>query len=159
MLYNPASKIAKRNPISIITKFSNQHAAIKQIVKRYWYILTMDPVIGPYITKDRSFTFKRARSLRDHLVSSEFKKSGKSCSCKYPGTFTCGECRHCSFMNTSQNIVLPNGDKYLPNIMLTVRPLLWSYSSVNVHFLTLERQSSTFGKEHTDIFYLLRRVT
>lgn len=87
-------------------KFTNQHEAIKQIAKRYWHILTMDPVIGPYVSKDPSFAFKRARSLRDHLVSSDLKRSGKSCLCKY--------CKYCRFMNTARDLVLPNRDKYLP---------------------------------------------
>lgn len=74
----------------------------------------MDSIIGPYVTKAPSFTFRRACSLRDHLTSSEFKQSRRKCSCKLPGTFTCGGCKYCQYRNTTKNLRLPNGDGYRP---------------------------------------------
>lgn len=52
----------------------------------------MNPIIGPFVSKNPSFIFKRARSLKDHLVSSEFNNLGRKDPCKYPGTFTWGGC-------------------------------------------------------------------
>lgn len=61
------------NPISIITKCLNPHKTIKCIVEKYWHILTLNATIGPFVPHTPSFTFRGARSLRDQLVSSEFR--------------------------------------------------------------------------------------
>lgn len=37
---------------------------------------------------------------------------GKRDPCKCPGTFQCGGCPYCQFMNIKPNIKLPNGHKY-----------------------------------------------
>lgn len=34
--------------------------------------------------------------------------------CKCPGTFTCGGCNYCRFVNTTRNVTLPNGERYRP---------------------------------------------
>lgn len=74
----------------------------------------MDPNVGPFVPNVPSFTFRRARSLQDQLVASEFKEGGRKDPCKLFGSFTCGGCGYCRFMNTSKNLLLPNGEKYSP---------------------------------------------
>lgn len=110
LLYNPSSK-SKPNPISI-TRFSNQHQAIRRVVNKYWHILTMDLLIGPFVPNTPAFTFRWAGSLWDQLVSSDFRGGGKRDLCKNKGTFTCGGCKYCQFLNTSQNIRLPTGELF-----------------------------------------------
>lgn len=110
LLYNPSSTKTKSNPISIITQFSNQHKSVQKIFEKYWP--KMYPTIGPFVAATPAFTFRRAKSLKDKLVSSEFKGGCSKDPCKRPGTFRCGECNYCQFMNTSKSITLPNGEKY-----------------------------------------------
>lgn len=87
LLHNPSSKTRRENPISIITRFSNQQKWIKSIVQKYWHVLTMDPIIGPFVPKIPVLTFRRARSLRDQLVSSEFREGGHRDPCRHFGKF------------------------------------------------------------------------
>lgn len=63
VLYNPSSKRNKPNTISIITKFSNQHLAIKRVIAKYWHMLTMDPLIGPFVPVTLAFTYRQTSSL------------------------------------------------------------------------------------------------
>lgn len=78
--------------------------------------MKLDPTIGPFIQDKPSFTFKRTRSIKDNLVSSEYVGggTGKRDPCKRMGTFRCGGCPYCQFMNTKSNIKLPDGSKYTP---------------------------------------------
>lgn len=148
LLYNPSSKTSKKNPISIITKFSNQHNKNKCIVEKYWHVLTLDTNIGPFVPDTPSFTFRRARSLRDQLVSSEFKADGRKDPCKHGGTFTCGGCNYCRFLNTSKNILLPNSERYKPRHYANCQMPGWYISSfVKVHAFTWARLYKSFGKE------------
>lgn len=103
----------KTNPIRIITKFSNQHTSIKNIIKKYWHILKLDLIICPFVQDNPSFTIKWVKSIRDQLVMSEYLGGGSTQDpCKQPGTFKCGGCAYCQFMNTKPNIRLLNGEKY-----------------------------------------------
>lgn len=74
----------------------------------------MDPTIGPFVPNTPLFNFGWARSLQDHLVSSDFKEGGHRDPCRQFGTFTCGGCGYCRFINTSKNLTLPNGERYSP---------------------------------------------
>lgn len=101
------------NSTRIITCFSNQHLIIKKIVKKYWHILTLDPQASPFVPGFPGFTFRRTKSLEDKLVSSEFK-SDKKDPCKLVGTFPCGGCNHCRYMNINRHLTLLNGEFFKP---------------------------------------------
>lgn len=76
LIFYSESKSNKTNPIWIITRFSNQHRTVKNIVERYWHVLKLDPTIGPFVQDKPSFTFKRSKSISYNLVSSEFSGGG-----------------------------------------------------------------------------------
>lgn len=57
-IFSKESNKKKTNPIRIITKFSNQHKTVKNIIERYWHVLKLDSTIGPFIKK------KKKRLLR-----------------------------------------------------------------------------------------------
>lgn len=60
------------------------------------------------------FTFKCATSLRDRIVTSEYKGEMTKSQCKYKGTFKCGACNYCKFTLTQKNPTLPNGQTFHP---------------------------------------------
>lgn len=93
----------------MIMRFSNQHESIKSIFNRYWYLLYADPTLRPHLSERSANTYRCTNSLRDQLVHSEFVGDFRSDPCKRFGTVTCGGCPICRFMNTRQDIILPNG--------------------------------------------------
>lgn len=68
----------------------------------------MDTIIAPFVPTQPLITYRRAFSLRDKLVLSEYKTSKKD-SVKLIGTFRCGNCNYCQYMNTGKNVDIPNG--------------------------------------------------
>lgn len=67
------------------------------------------------MTNDPLITYKRARSLKDRLVSSEYTGEYRGDPCKRWGTFKCGGCSQCQFINTVKDFLLPNGHRYKPS--------------------------------------------
>lgn len=123
LLYNPSSKTNKKNLISIITKFSNQHKKIKRIVEKYWHVLTLDPTIVPLSLLDEpdlsqtSWSPVNSRQMVLHGTTTlAFKvlitREEEYVPCKSAGTFTCSGCNYCQFLNTSKNLLLPNSEWY-----------------------------------------------
>lgn len=101
------------NKLRIITKFNQQHQ-VKKIIEKYWHMLTLDPSFGQFVPEKPLFTFKRATSISDKIVSSEFKNESTRMHCKYKGTFICGTCNYCRYMLTQKNPTLPNWKIFYP---------------------------------------------
>lgn len=74
----------------------------------------MDPIIGHLLPSTPMFTFRRATSIQDKLVRSEFRDKSEKEHCKYKGTFICGSCRYCKYMYKAKEITLPNSDLFRP---------------------------------------------
>lgn len=51
-------------------------------------------------------TYRRAPSLRDKLVQSEYKETTNTIQ-RITGTFRCGHCSYCQYMDTRKLITLP----------------------------------------------------
>lgn len=52
------------NPIvRKITKYNIQHPKIRQIMSKYWHLLTIDPILGQFLNRSTDVTIKRASSL------------------------------------------------------------------------------------------------
>lgn len=82
---------------------------LTQIYKKCWHLLTSDPTVGPFVPLFPMITYRWAASVGDRLVQSEFRSSMRGDPCKVVGTFPCGSCSYCKYMNTRKNIYLPNG--------------------------------------------------
>ena len=109
----------KKSPVGsdttrLITKYHTQHQKTRGILKQFWHLLSFDPQLGPFVPKEPAITYRRACSLKDHLVASEFKDNFRKDPCKRRGTFTCGGCSICRYINIERDIVLPNGRPYRP---------------------------------------------
>lgn len=91
--------------------YNNQSNQIKSILSKYWFLLQSDPIVSKYISSIPSVTFRRATSLKDQLTKSHFELLNKI-HCKYRGTFPCGSCTQCPYLDTRKQIMLPNGQKW-----------------------------------------------
>lgn len=106
--------IVSSSSTRIITTYNKQHKAVKRNIEKHWHLLQIDPTLNPHIPTIPAITYCRARSLKDQLVRSEYVGTFRSHPCKRLGTFTCGGCPHCRYMNIQPNTILPNGKPYRP---------------------------------------------
>lgn len=100
--------------IRLITTYKKQHKAFRKIIEKHWHVLQIDPSLKLHIPNSPAITYKRTRSLKDQLVKSEYVSTFRSDPCKRLGTFTCGGCSFCRYMNTQPNVILPNGKSHKP---------------------------------------------
>lgn len=97
----------------IITKFSTHHHQLRNILSNHWHILTDHHTLRKYIKPTPDLVFRRATSLKDRLTHSHYKIpiSGPR---EHRGTFKCGNCPHCPWIQEGQQFLLPNGEMFFP---------------------------------------------
>lgn len=99
-------------PSRMFLRYSNQHTQIIIFfLCKHWSILTDDPTITQFVSPTPSITFKRASSLKDKVVQSEYADTSKRTHFSIKCTFTCGHCSCCPLINKDKRFILPNGDK------------------------------------------------
>lgn len=96
----------------IIIKYSNQHTKIRNIIQKYWHLLSMDPNVGRFISQTPSINFRCATSIKDHITQSEFKEEGRGDPCRLKGTYTCGGYNFCRYIWVGSSCRLPNGQTF-----------------------------------------------
>ena len=100
------------NNLRIITRYNKQSNKISKIISKHWHLLGIDPLLAPFVPPKPSITYRKTRSLKDSLTQSEYTGEFRSDPCKRMGTFRCGGCNFCQYMNTDKNIMLPNGKPF-----------------------------------------------
>lgn len=95
-----------------ITKFSQQHHKLRDILNKHWPILQEDPILNKYISPFPQITFKRTKSLGDQLISSHFSVTPKIMHPKL-GMAQCGKCSFCPWLKEGNSFILPNGEKFI----------------------------------------------
>lgn len=103
LLFSKKSSDTPKSVTRVITTYNKQHKAIKQILQKHWHLLQIDPTLSPHISASPTITFRRARSLKDHLVKSEYVGTFRSDPCRRFSNFTCGGCTCCQYMNAHLN--------------------------------------------------------
>lgn len=114
ILFSKKTAPTSQPTIRVITTYNKQHGTLKNILQKHWHLLQIDPNLKPHITATPTITYRKARSLGDYLVKSEYTGNFRSDTCKRLGTFTCGGCSCCRYMNTKNKFKLPNGRMYRP---------------------------------------------
>lgn len=71
-------------------------------------------MVGHLVPPRPAITYRRATSIGDLLVQSEFQGSTRGDPCKTLGTFQCGACTYCKYMNTNKDIFLPKCMSFFP---------------------------------------------
>lgn len=77
-------------------------------------------MLAPLVSVQPQITFRRAPSLRDKLVYSEYKIK-KHDHAKPTGTFMCGNCNYYQYMDTRKDVNLPNGEKFRSKCFVNCR--------------------------------------
>lgn len=65
-------------PCKLLPAFRINKRNSKNIVNRYRHVLALDPIIGSFLPERPAFTFHRAMSLHDKLISIEYKGGPKT---------------------------------------------------------------------------------
>lgn len=102
------------NKTRLIMCFSKQHKQIRESIQRHWSILTDDLKIQKFVSNTPSITFRRAMSIKDRLVTSEFRGELVKEHCPARGSFPFGHCSHCPFIRREKTFLLPNGEMVSP---------------------------------------------
>lgn len=102
----------RQQPTRVITTFNTQHDDIRKILSKHWHILYIDPLLHPFVGEKPSITYRKTKSIKDQLVQSEFTGTWRKDPCKRFGTYTCGGCRICRYMDKDNNIILPNSTRF-----------------------------------------------
>lgn len=84
---------------------------MRDILNKFWPLLTADTVIKKYIKPYPNITYRRSPSLRDRLITSHHSPIQVSSSTTH-GTFPCGKCDICQFIYDSREVPLLNGSTY-----------------------------------------------
>ncbi|XP_056396578.1 uncharacterized protein LOC130291625 isoform X1 [Hyla sarda] len=97
--------------LRLTTPYNNQWNQIRQLLHQHWTILKSDLKINPLIPTIPLLTAKRARNLKDILTQSHFARSRGKRNRKqeYIGSFPCGECSICQYMEPTRDFVDPRG--------------------------------------------------
>lgn len=92
-----------------ITRFSQQHYHYCAILECHWHLLTDDSITAEYVNPKPMITYRRNKSLRDHLTESHLPKGSRSLpkGLGVCGTFRCRNCEFCDWIKVGRNIVLP----------------------------------------------------
>lgn len=96
----------------VILRFSNQQ--MRDIFQRNWSLLTDDPKIQQFVSNTPAITFRRAMSIKDSLVQSEFRDMDKKEHCPVQGSFPCGHCSHCPLIKKKKRFLLLNSELFSP---------------------------------------------
>lgn len=108
--------VPKRTPrneiIRCIGTFDVNNNRIRNILAKYWPVLTADEDLKTVITPHPSITYRKGKRFRDSMVHS-FLQTDNSTWLKTPtkGSFPCGNCIFCSYMVKSKSFVNPGDGK------------------------------------------------
>lgn len=140
LLYRKNDKTPDSDTRCILT-FNRDHLKIKTIFQKYWFLLTEDPILGHYFPANPSITFTRPGSIGDWLVSSHFTDTPKKDPCKNLGTFACGSCEYCGFLDLRTKATLhraTNGNANISSIVTPQESFCHVYKFEGFLFLPLE---------------------
>lgn len=100
------------NRIRFITKFCDEHKAIRKTLQKYWYLLQADNKLKDLVGLHPEIIFRQARSIRDQLVTSHYTGFNRKDPCKNKGLFPCEGCSFYSYIDIGSEKVLRNGNKH-----------------------------------------------
>lgn len=118
--WNPETPCFTLLNVLILTNLGSSLHLINNITRSKKLLRTtgicwfLDPSIGHFVPDKPLFTFRRASSIGDRVVSNKFKSDSNRSHCKFKGTFMCGTCHYCKYMLTQRNPTLPNGRVFYP---------------------------------------------
>ncbi|XP_068115282.1 zinc finger protein 27-like [Hyperolius riggenbachi] len=105
---NPSNNFTR-----LITRFNDQNREVDRILARHWHVLTNDKIVRDFVAPSPQVTYKRSKTLRDSVTSSHFwGKTGPQRHCTVTGTYSCGGCVYCQYLQVGRSVVLPNGRQW-----------------------------------------------
>lgn len=105
--------VKNKQTVKYITRYSQHHLELCNILANHWPLLQADPVLTKYVSIQPEINFRRQRSLRDNLTSSHY--SGEQPSRRPQNGITrCGKSAFCPWIITGTRFTLANGELFVP---------------------------------------------
>lgn len=115
LLISKSQKSRDTQPTQLVTQFCLQSKPFSSIINKHWHLLRNDPKVAQFVDNRPSFSYKKFPSVRDKLTQSHFSDLPRDTCVALPhGTFKCGFCKQCQYVQTSKDFILPNGKKFVP---------------------------------------------
>lgn len=95
--------------VRFVTTFNGQHKDLKNILSKYWFLLTLDSMGRNFVPCNPSITFRKSRKsrlFRDSLTTSHLDLHDQPKPAN--GTFPCGACAYCANLDTRSPVSLPD---------------------------------------------------
>lgn len=108
-LLHRAKKAETTPSTKFITRYVSEHSAIRDILTKHWPIWMTDNKVKRFIGDHPELTFRKTKSICDHLVSSHYRGSSRGDPCLRCGAYRCGACEYCPYIDNVQTKILPNG--------------------------------------------------
>lgn len=131
------------------TQYSTMAYDIRRIITKNWDILLSDSTLSAALPGSPAFTFRRAPTLRDSLVSSHRPPSKSTSLLSKPTrTYRCGSCNHCdNIAKTNTFMDIFSGKTFYSRSFANCNTLLSRGWSVSVAASTLVGQSGGCGTD------------
>lgn len=100
--------------VKLITRFSAHYQDLYSILSKHWHFLVEDPILKKYVNPHPGIVYKRTVSLKDRLVSNQYKTSNLTPLHEPRGTKPCGNCSFCPWISSEYPILLPSGETCYP---------------------------------------------
>lgn len=88
--------------------FNRDHQQIRNVFQKYWFLLTVDPILGKQLSPHPSITYRSSRSNGDRLTSSHFSETPLQERWNVP--LWTGEC--CGTLDVRTQAMLRGGNKW-----------------------------------------------
>lgn len=115
LLY-PSPCTTNTNAVKIVTQYSAHHEQPRSIISKHWHLLADHHILKHHVHATPELFFRRAKSLRDRLVSSHYKPNSVDTHQSF-GTFPCGQCSYCPWILSCTSFRLPNGEFFTPHTL------------------------------------------
>ncbi|XP_040196440.1 uncharacterized protein LOC120929221 [Rana temporaria] len=104
-------KEKESNPTTkLITTFSSDQNIFRQLINHNWHFLAEDPIISKYISQRPEIVYRRCRSIKDGLTHSHLVPDAPTLQePEIPGTYKCGHCDVCPWIEEGDGCPLPRG--------------------------------------------------
>lgn len=110
LLFKREDRKDKQIITRFITTYTEQHKDLKAILGKAWPILLNDDKINKFIPPYPQITYRKAKSIKDQIISSHYNENPNKICCKTVGTFKCGTCPQCPYMVQTKFVRLPGGE-------------------------------------------------
>ncbi|XP_069615983.1 uncharacterized protein [Ranitomeya imitator] len=113
--HKSSSRHQENVPVRFITSFNSEWRVISDVLRKHWPVLLADDDVATHILDYPSVTWRRSKNLKDMLTNSHYVAPQKTFFSERTGprwgSFQCGNCSACQFMERTTTFGNSSGDR------------------------------------------------